>query len=177
MAKTNKFEEMLEHLVNNDRSKAEELFHEIVVEKSRDIYENLLADDIEDEEVDEASKDDDKEVDEASKDDDKEVDEASKDDDDEKTNEDFDLDEFEVEADPMGGDAGDDMEMDMGMDGEEGEDDMDMDNMDGEEGEGDVDDKIQDLEDELADLKAEFEELEKLKPIFSLLRFSFFICS
>ena len=79
MAKTNKFEEMLEHLVNNDRSKAEELFHEIVVEKSRDIYENLLADDIEDEEVDEASKD--EEVDEASKDDDKEVDEASKDDD------------------------------------------------------------------------------------------------
>jgi len=99
MADTNKFEEMLEHLVNNDRAKAEELFHEIVVEKSRDIYENILTDDVNDEEVDEAN---DEEVDEASKDDDldettdeevdesddEEVDEASKDDDDE-TNENF----------------------------------------------------------------------------------------
>ena len=40
---TNKFEEMLEHLVNEDREKAEELFHDIVVEKSRKIYEDLLA--------------------------------------------------------------------------------------------------------------------------------------
>ena len=52
MADTNKFEEMLEHLVNNDRATAEELFHEIVVEKSRDIYENILTDDVNDEEVD-----------------------------------------------------------------------------------------------------------------------------
>ena len=57
MADRNKFEEMLEKLVNEDRAGAEELFHEIVVEKSREIYENLLEDDIEvdekaDEEVD-----------------------------------------------------------------------------------------------------------------------------
>ena len=76
---SNKFEEMLEKLVNEDKAGAEELFHEIVVEKSRDIYEGLLESDLEvdetkDEEVDEAS---DEEVDEASKDDDKEVDEAS----------------------------------------------------------------------------------------------------
>ena len=56
---TNKFEEMLEHLVNEDREKAEELFHEIVVEKSRKIYEDLLAEETNDEEVDEASKDED----------------------------------------------------------------------------------------------------------------------
>ena len=47
MADRNKFEEMLEKLVNEDRAGAEELFHEIVVEKSREIYENLLEDDIE----------------------------------------------------------------------------------------------------------------------------------
>ena len=75
MADRNKFEEMLEKLVNEDRTGAEELFHEIVVEKSREIYENLLEDDIEvdekaDEEVDETT---DEEVDEAT---DEEVDEA-----------------------------------------------------------------------------------------------------
>jgi len=59
MADQNKFEKMLELLVNEDREAAEELFHEIVVEKSRDIYENLLS---EDEEVDETT---DEEVDEA----------------------------------------------------------------------------------------------------------------
>ena len=60
---SNKFEEMLEKLVNEDKAGAEELFHEIVVEKSRDIYEGLLESDLEvdetkDEEVDEASDED-----------------------------------------------------------------------------------------------------------------------
>ena len=39
MADLNKFEKMLELLVNEDKEAAQELFHEIVVEKSRDIYE------------------------------------------------------------------------------------------------------------------------------------------
>ena len=52
---SNKFEEMLEKLVNEDKAGAEELFHEIVVEKSRDIYEGLLESDLEvDETKDEA---------------------------------------------------------------------------------------------------------------------------
>ena len=38
---TNKFEQLLELLINEESEKAEQLFHEIVVEKSRDIYENL----------------------------------------------------------------------------------------------------------------------------------------
>ena len=46
----NKFEEMLERLINEDKAGAEELFHEIVVEKSRSIYENLLAEDYEEDE-------------------------------------------------------------------------------------------------------------------------------
>ena len=41
MTQSNKFESLLELLVNEETDKAEQLFHEIVVEKSRDIYENL----------------------------------------------------------------------------------------------------------------------------------------
>ena len=76
MADLNKFEEMLERLVNEDKEGAEELFHEIVVEKSREIYENLLENDLaeNDEEVEEAT---DEEVDEASKDDDANAEDAS----------------------------------------------------------------------------------------------------
>ncbi len=66
-----KFEQLLDYLVNEEMDKANELFHEIVVEKSRDIYENLIAEE-EDEEVDEAS---DEEVDEAA--DEEEVDESA----------------------------------------------------------------------------------------------------
>ena len=36
---------MLEHLINEDEAKARELFHDIVVAKSREIYEELLAED------------------------------------------------------------------------------------------------------------------------------------
>ena len=46
--KKTKFEKMLEHLVNEDRAGAEKLFHEIVVERSRKIYESLLEDEFED---------------------------------------------------------------------------------------------------------------------------------
>jgi len=38
---SNKFESLLELLINEENDKAEQLFHDIVVEKSRDIYENL----------------------------------------------------------------------------------------------------------------------------------------
>jgi len=41
-----KFEQMLEYLINEDKQKAEELFHELVVANSREIYENLLDDDL-----------------------------------------------------------------------------------------------------------------------------------
>jgi len=153
MADRNKFEHMLELLVNEDKEAAEKLFHEIVVEKSRDIYEGLLEDDKDvdeasDEEVEEASKDDDEDKDDA-------VDEASdeevEEDDDEEVKENFDLDEFEVEADPMdvGGDATDELEKD--LDGDSDDDD--------DAPEGDVEDRVEDLEDALDDLKAEFEKM------------------
>ena len=153
MANQNKFEQMLEKLVNEDKAGAEELFHEIVVEKSRDIYESLLESDLDDEEVDETTDEEvdettDEEVDES---DDEEVDES----DDEELDEDFNLDEFEVEADPMDAMMGD-MEVDSGDEGDA--DPMDMD-MDSEEGEGDVEDRVEDLEDALDELKAEFEKM------------------
>jgi hypothetical protein len=155
MADRNKFEEMLERLVNEDKAGAEELFHEIVVEKSRDIYANLIESDIEieeeDKEVEEAT---DEEVDEATDEEvhessDEEVDESS----DEEVDENFDLDEFEVEGEPempgIGGDAGDDMIGDIEMGGDE----------EGEEGEEELEDRVVDLEDALDDLKAEFEKM------------------
>ena len=153
MSDIKKFEEMLDRLVNEDKEGAQELFHEIVVEKSRDIYESLLEDDLDDEAVEEATDEeveesDDEEVDEAT---DEEVDES----DDEELDEDFNLDEFEVEADPMaamGGDAGDDMMGDVEMPA--------PDAMDGdEEGEEELEDRVMDLEDALDDLKAEFDKM------------------
>ena len=41
-AKNSLIEQMLEHLVNDEQQKAEELFHEYVVKQSREIYETLI---------------------------------------------------------------------------------------------------------------------------------------
>jgi hypothetical protein len=38
----NKYEQLIEHIINDEEGKARALFHEIVVEKSRDIYESLM---------------------------------------------------------------------------------------------------------------------------------------
>ena len=153
MADRNKFEEMLEKLVAEDRKGAEELFHEIVVEKSRTIYENLLADDVkeldvaeekkEDEAVDEASKeDDDKEVDEASKESEEDkVEEASDEEKDEETTEATEEEKTEegieeitpeAPAPEMGGDPADDMidDVEDAMDGDKGDEDKGEDDED-----------------------------------------------
>jgi len=44
-----KFERLIEYVINDEEAKARELFHEIVVEKSRDIYENLMSEEDDDE--------------------------------------------------------------------------------------------------------------------------------
>ena len=149
MTDRSKFEEMLERLVNEDRAGAEELFHEIVVEKSREIYQSILEaeDQEDDEDLEEASEDDEE--------DDEDLEEASEDDeDDDELDEMFGLDEFAPEADDagmgMGGDATDDMMGDVGADD-------DMDGLDG--AEGGVESRVDSLEDELEALKAEFEKL------------------
>ena len=142
MTDRSKFEKMLELLINEDREAAEELFHEIVVEKSRDIYEGLLEADLEDEDIEEAQDDEDEVVDEA---------------------EDEEVDESEDELDEMG-DPTDDMIDDVAMgddgDDEEGDmDDMDMDDEGEEAGEDEIEDRIEDLEDALSELEKEFQDM------------------
>ena len=61
----NRFEQLIEYVINDEEQKARELFHDIVVEKSRAIYENLMAEEAE-EELDEAAEE---ELDEAEEDD------------------------------------------------------------------------------------------------------------
>lgn len=147
-----KFEQMLEFLINEDKTKAEELFHELVVAKSREIYENLLDDDMEiDEEVDEEETDEEEVTEEVSdeeaddmlddldgSDEDEEGDEGDEvegEDDDEVTKGDLDLmkqdiiDALTAEFEQMmaGQDAGEeegDMDMDMGAEEEGGEEEM-----------------------------------------------------
>ncbi len=148
MTDRNKFEQMLEHLINEESDKAKELFHQLVVEKSREIYENILAEDFQvneeddEEELDEADGDD-EEVDESKKEDDEEMDES------------FGFAEAGDEEDSgdIGGDAGDDFIDDIDA---EGGDEGDEEGMGGEE---DLEDRVVDLEDALDDLRAEFEAL------------------
>ncbi len=127
-----KFEQLLDLIVNEEHDKANELFHEIVVEKSREIYENLIAEEAEeemdeaaDEEMDEAADEEemdesaDEEMDEAA--DDEEMDESA----DEEADESIDLeDSFEVEGDdempePGGMEKTDDLEGDVEAGGDE----------------------------------------------------------
>jgi hypothetical protein len=56
--KNSLIEQMLEHLVNDEQQKAEELFHEYVVAKSREIYENMVESEIEEQSKDEEDEED-----------------------------------------------------------------------------------------------------------------------
>ena len=47
----NKYEQLIEHIINDDEAKARALFHEIVVEKSRDIYESLMDEEYAEEDI------------------------------------------------------------------------------------------------------------------------------
>ena len=135
---TNKFEQLIEFVINDEEDKAKELFHDIVVEKSREIYENLMneeddakeeEDDAEEEDLDEgqgfiggdASDDliDDVEAEEQGMQEDEESDA-----------------EFDDEAEEDGEDLTHDIE-----------------------GGHDIEDRVIDLEDKLDELMAEFESL------------------
>ena len=118
MSDKSKLEQMLESLVNDDQAKAEELFHEYVVAKSREIYENLI-----DAELDEAAEEDDEEVDEAMDDEDEDKVDEAVDEEDEEMEEGFE--DIAIEADDEMGDTpdmGDDLEGE--LDGEMGDDEM-----------------------------------------------------
>ena len=132
------FEAMLEALINDDQAQAKEIFHNIVVGKSREIYEELLAEDFSKDTgnpyggSDEDDAEDDAKADDA-EDDDAKADDAEDDDAEDDDAED-DIDRAEDDAEEIEHDA------------EEGDD-------------GAIEDRVMDLEDALEDLKAEFEHL------------------
>jgi hypothetical protein len=154
-----KFEQLIEFVINDEEQKARELFHDIVVEKSRAIYENLMN------EEDEVEKDD--KAEKAGK---KVAKDIEYDEKHERTDEDMDEVADDVEADEEGMNEEDDAE-------EEAEDDADAEFDDeaeeaGEEetdeiedmgdeaaADGDIEDRVVDLEDKLDELMAEFESL------------------
>ncbi len=115
MTDRNKFEQMLESLVNDDQARAKELFHQIVVEKSREIYENLLSEEF-DEDVEEAKEEDDDGMEEAMADDEDGMEEGMDDDVeeamDDETDEGFDM-SMEADDEP---EMGDEPSMDQGDD-------------------------------------------------------------
>lgn len=149
-----KFEQLLDYLVNEDHEKANELFHEIVVEKSREIYENLIAEE-EDEDMDEARADDEEDMDESREEDDEEMDESMEDDED--MDESMDLeDSYNMEDET--GDATDDFGGDISADGDNFDAPED-DEMGGEEGQEDS--AILDIKNAIAELEAAFAELEQ----------------
>jgi hypothetical protein len=137
----NKFEQLIEYVINDDTQKAQELFHEIVVEKSRQIYEDIMSE----EEVDESE--DLEEADMGGDAADQLIDnvEAEEQDDMNMEAEGDDVEELDVEVD----DGGDE---DMGGD-DFGGDDM------GGSDEAATKDDIMNLEDKLDQLMAEFEDL------------------
>ena len=158
---SNKFEQLLELLINEENEKAEALFHEIVVEKSRDIYEGL-ADETTATEAKEESKE---EAVEETKD--ETVEETTEESKDEEANE---GEEVQIEdekteeetIEEVGGDATDELVKDIAAD-EQGDaetaaDDMGQDMEVGAE-EGDTEERVADLEDALDELKAEFEKM------------------
>jgi len=132
MADNKLLQQMLEHLVNDDQAKAEELFHEYVVTASREIYESLIDSEIAEEE----EKDDDGEED-------------KKDDDLEEDFEDIAI-EGDDEMPPMGGDPTDDLEGDLDA---EMDDEEDM-------GEKSEEELFQDLDSIVDELQAKFDELK-----------------
>jgi hypothetical protein len=129
-----KFEKLIEYVINDEDAKAKELFHQIVVEKSRAIYESMMEEDndmgMEPTEID-------TDMSEGMGGD--QSDDLIGD----------------VEAEEQGVAMEDDEEFDMEVDAEEGGDDHHAD----EGGNEELEDRVVDLEDKLDELMAEFESM------------------
>ena len=135
---TSKFEQLIEFVINDEEAKAKELFHDIVVEKSREIYENLMSEDEQEEELDESEKD---------EEDSEELDEnfggdASNDliNDVEAEEQGMQEDESDAEFDDAAEEDGEELTHDIEANGDES-----------------IEDRVVDLEDKLDELMAEFE--------------------
>lgn len=106
-----KFEQLLDYLVNEEMEKANELFHEIVVEKSRDIYQNLINEEEDEEEDMDESMHDEEELEDSYSVDMDEVEDDDADDDmmgGDDTDDDM-MGGDDMDSGPIGGDATDDM--------------------------------------------------------------------
>jgi hypothetical protein len=141
----NRFEQLIEYVINDEEAKARELFHDIVVEKSRQIYENIMAEEAE-EELDEAE-----DIEES--DDLEEGDESLMADVEMEEESDMNM-EAEGDEEAMGGDATDDF-----IDDVEAGDDSEFGSEEGSSDEPATKDDIMNLEDKLDQLMAEFEDL------------------
>jgi len=130
----NRFEQLIEYVINDEEHKAQELFHDIIVEKSRQIYESMMEAD--EEEIEESL------MDEVDSEEESDMNMEAEGDD-------------EDDGDKMGGDAANKFIGDV----EAGDGDMGgMDDM----GDGDepaTKDDIMNLEDKLDQLMAEFEDI------------------
>jgi len=147
----NKFEQLIEFVINDEEAKARELFHDIVVEKSRQIYEEMM----EEETIEEA---------ESTDQEDEKAERAGK-----KVTKDIEHDDakdrkerkMHEAQDDLGGDQADDLIDDIEVEEEglsfEGEDDDDHHKDMG--GNEELEDRVVDLEDKLDELMAEFEAL------------------
>jgi hypothetical protein len=128
-----KFAKFIEMYLNEDKQGATELFHDIVVEKSREIYESLMEDDEVGDLIGDVTADENGDAE----------------------------DEFDGEGD-FGSDFGSDEgegefdDIDSDVDVEVGPDDLEGDDFGGEE---ELEDRVVELEDKLDELMAEFEEL------------------
>jgi len=157
----NKFEQLIEFVINDEEQKARDLFHEIVVEKSRAIYEELMAEEEVEELDEESTHDEDEKAEKAGRKVTKDIEYDDKKDrmdeaEDEELDEDSDdamgrMDQYDE---TMGGDQADQLideieveEEGLSMEGE------------GEEAADDLEDRVVDLEDKLDELMAEFEAL------------------
>ena len=121
-----KFEHLIDLIINENEEQARALFHDIVVEKSREIYESMMDEEMTDAPVEGL------------------------------------LDEISAEEQGMNEEDEELTDIEVADDGEdlEGEVDLDADEMGGEEGdEEDLEDRVVDLEDKLDQLMAEFEDL------------------
>jgi hypothetical protein len=127
---TSKFEQLIEYVINDEEAKAKELFHDIVVEKSREIYENLMSEESE-EELEESEE----ELEESEEElmNDVEAEEQG-----------MQEEESDVEFDDAAEEDGEDLTHDMEKDHDDG---------------ADIEDRVVDLEDKLDELMAEFESL------------------
>jgi hypothetical protein len=130
------FEAMLEALINDDQAQAKEIFHNIVVGKSREIYEELLAEDFSQDSGNPYKK------------------ESSEEEMQEEDDEMSPMEASDDEEDEMDADAEDDTDAE-----DDGEENPFGDEEDDETGDEDLEDRVMDLEDALEDLKAEFEQL------------------